>query len=95
MWNERLRELREEHGLTQIELAKIVGLNHKTIYRYETGISEPTLSVLVALSKFFKVNISYLCGISNLKNSNNSEIINQLSAIKKQLDIISNSIKHN
>lgn len=78
MWNERLRELREEHDLTQIKLAKILNLNYKTIYRYENGICEPNLSVLIKLAKLYDVSIDYLCDITDIKKRDNESLIEQL-----------------
>ena len=86
MWNERLRMLREEKDLTQNELAKLLGLNYKTIYRYENGICEPTLSVLVKLAAIFDTSIDYLCGIGELKNYKNEVLSDKLKIITNQLD---------
>ncbi len=79
MWNERLRELREEHDLTQSQLAHKLGLNYKTIYRYENGICEPNLSILVKLAKMYDVSIDYLCNLSDIKKRDNDALIEMLS----------------
>ena len=58
-----LRELRHEKNISQIELAKQIGVGKSIISLWERGDCEPTLSKLIALSKFFNVSIDYLAGI--------------------------------
>lgn len=51
-WNprDRLARLRKDKGLTQKELAEVVGLNHAQIHRYEKGAAEPSISALERLA---------------------------------------------
>ena len=62
---ERLRELREEQGLTQKELSKRLGLNSVTYLHYEKSQREPPLSVLVEMAKYFEVSTDFLLGLSD------------------------------
>lgn len=48
-----LKELREENGITQKQLAKECGLSPQCISALEKGINSPTLQTLSALKKFF------------------------------------------
>lgn len=61
----RLKELRKSRKLNQVDLGKIAGITSKQIQRYESGESEPTLSVLVRLSDYFDVSLDYLVGRSD------------------------------
>ena len=61
----RLRELREEQGLTQKELSKRLGLNSVTYLHYEKSQREPPLSVLVEMAKYFEVSTDFLLGLSD------------------------------
>lgn len=63
----RLKELRKSRKLNQVDLGKIAGITSKQIQRYESGESEPTLSVLVRLSDYFDVSLDYLCGRSDVR----------------------------
>lgn len=63
----RLKELRKSRKLNQVDLGKIGGITSKQIQRYESGESEPTLSVLVRLSDYFDVSLDYLVGRSDVK----------------------------
>lgn len=53
----RLRELREERGLTQEELAKALGVTRQTIIAIEKGRYDPSLRLAFKIAKFFNVNI--------------------------------------
>lgn len=68
-FSDNLKNLRLEKNLKQSELAIACNLSIRQIIRYEQGISEPTLSVLISLAQFFSVSLDYLCGLSdNMKN---------------------------
>ena len=60
----RLRELREERGLTQKELATALHLHSVTYLHYEKSQREPPLSVLADMAHFFEVSTDYLLGIA-------------------------------
>lgn len=62
----RLKELREERGLTQRELSAILNLNSVTYLHYEKSQREPPLSVLVDMAKFFDVSCDYLLGLTDI-----------------------------
>lgn len=62
-FKERLKELRTESGLSQQQLAKLVGVSQKAIDFWEKGINEPKASYIIALSEFFSVSADYLLGL--------------------------------
>mgnify|MGYP005766090705 FL=1 len=64
-FKDNLKLLRQEKNLGQIELAKILGVSKGIISLWENGLREPTLSNLIAISKYFKVSIDYLVGLDN------------------------------
>ena len=59
----RLKELREERGLTQKQVATLLNLHSVTYLHYEKAQREPPLSVLVDMAKFFEVSTDYLLGL--------------------------------
>lgn len=68
-----LAQLRKEKGLTQEQLAEKLGVNNKTISRWETGNYMPPVEMLLELSKFYEVSINeLLCG-ERLSESNYKE----------------------
>ena len=62
-FGERLKELRKERNIGKIELAKEIGVGKSIISLWERNECEPSLSRLIALSKFFDVLIDYLAGL--------------------------------
>jgi len=52
---ERLARLRKARGLTQKDLASMVGLNQAQIHRYEKGRAEPSMSALKRLAQALDV----------------------------------------
>jgi len=68
MLGERLRELREERELNQVDIAKLLSVSRSTYGKYETGDSNPDLDKLVFLAGYFDVTIDYLLGKTKLRN---------------------------
>lgn len=62
---ERLKELRIEKGVGQIELAKAINVSKGIISLWENGLREPKLSNLISLAQYFEVSIDYLAGLEN------------------------------
>lgn len=59
---ERLRDLRTQKGLSQVGLAKQLGLSNSTISMYERGEREPDFETLDLIGDFFNVDVNYLLG---------------------------------
>ena len=62
-FGQRLKKLRIDKGVGQVELSKKIGVGKSIISLWELDRCEPTLTKLVALSKFFNVSIDYLAGL--------------------------------
>lgn len=56
----KLKELRLEKSLTQIELAKIFNTSNATINRYEKNVNEPNSETITKFADFFNVSTDYL-----------------------------------
>lgn len=69
MIGDTIRRLRTEKGLTQRELAKLLGISPSTIGMYEQNRREPDLTSIENMSKLFDVTADYLLGISDIKNN--------------------------
>lgn len=59
---ERLRALRKENKLTQIQMAEILQVQQSRINRYETGASTPPAETFIQYADFFDVSMDYLYG---------------------------------
>ena len=65
----RIKNLREEFGMTQQELADKLNGAKSTIAMYEKGDRKPSLEVLMKLSEIFNCTIDYLMGLTNIRNT--------------------------
>ena len=63
----RIKELREQKGVSQLSLGLRVGCSQNTISKIENGDVEARASVLVEMAKYFGVSVDYLLGVSNIK----------------------------
>lgn len=65
MFAERLKELRKEKNMTQVQLAEALGVSKGTIAMWEIGKREPNFETLNRLSDIFDKRIDYILGYSN------------------------------
>ncbi|MBQ9103895.1 MAG: helix-turn-helix transcriptional regulator [Clostridia bacterium] len=61
----RLRELRIEKNVSQVEIAKLLNMSKMAISHWEKGNSEPCIEQLKILAKYFDVSVDYLIGFTN------------------------------
>lgn len=59
----RIRDLREDKELSQLELANLLNVSQTTYSRYETGKLDIPTQTLIALAKFYEVSVDYLLGV--------------------------------
>lgn len=62
MFKDTIKALRKERGLTQTELAEVVGFTHVAVVKWENGQREPDFSTLIKLADYFGVSVDYLLG---------------------------------
>ena len=66
----RIKDLREDHNLTQAEVAKYLNIKQNTYSQYENGQRQLPLSCLIALAKFYKTSTDYILELTNKKEQN-------------------------
>lgn len=64
-FGERIHELREEKGLTRLQLAKETGFTEMSIGRWEKGETVPDIQTLKTFVQFFGCTAGYLIGTEN------------------------------
>lgn len=74
----RLKELREENGISQQKLADEFHISQQSIWKYENGLSEPDIKTLIKFADFFDVSVDYLIGISDSKMRADAASVKQL-----------------
>ena len=57
---DRLKEVREEKGLKQIDVAKVLNISQVQYSRYETGMRLMPIDKLSKLAEFYNTSIDYL-----------------------------------
>lgn len=63
----RIRELREDHDLTQTYMAKLLNVNQRTYSRYESGEHEISLASLSKIADFYNVSTDYLLNRTDVR----------------------------
>ena len=57
---ELLKELRQEKGDTQSDVARALNISQKAYSYYERGEREPSIDMLIQISNYFNVTVDYL-----------------------------------
>ena len=64
----KLREVREDHDLTQIDISKLLSITKQNYSRWETNEKTIPLKHLKKLCDFYKMSFDYLCGLCKENN---------------------------
>ena len=67
-FSERLKKLRKDAGLTQVDVANKLGISQPAYASWERGIKKPTQENLVKIAQVLNVSIDYLVGNSEEKS---------------------------
>jgi transcriptional regulator with XRE-family HTH domain len=67
----RIKDLREDHDLTQSDVADYLHIKQNTYSQYETGQRQLPLECLIALAKLYKTSTDYILGLTQEKKPYN------------------------
>ncbi len=70
----KVQMLRKNHNISQESLAAILKVNRNYLSRIETGKSEPTLSVIRDIAKYFEVDVATLMDMQGSSVSSDEKI---------------------
>ena len=62
---ERIKQLRKKKGISQSELAEVIGVKNNTVSTWERGTRKPDFEALNLLSDYFEVSFEYILGSSD------------------------------
>lgn len=65
MYGQRIKECRQEKGLTQLQFAQLLSTTQSTIGKYEREELQPNIDVIIKICKIFEVSSDYLIGLEN------------------------------
>ncbi len=68
LFAKRLKELRLEKGLSQVELGAMLGYGYTAISGYETGRNEPSFGDFIRLCQLLEVSSDYILGLSSIRS---------------------------
>ena len=74
-FSERLKKLRKDTGLTQVDVASKLGISQQAYASWERGVKKPTQENLVKIAQILNVSVDYLVG-------NSQETSNELDNIE-------------
>ena len=63
----RIRDLREDADMSQMSIAKLLGMSQTGYSKYETGENDIPTAILIALARFHDTSVDYLLGLTNEK----------------------------
>lgn len=78
---ERIKQLRKKKGISQSELAALIGVKNNTVSTWERGTRKPDFEALDLLSDYFEVSFEYILG-----NSDKEEA--RVKSTQKELDTL-------
>lgn len=61
----RLRDLREDHDLTQRELAEKLHISQNTYSQYENGVRQLPIEMLIAIANIYNVSTDYILRLTD------------------------------
>lgn len=65
----RIRDLREDHDLTQTQVAVEIGIGQRSYAYYESGARMLPPEILIKLARFYNVSTDYLLGLTDCKQA--------------------------
>lgn len=84
-FSDNIRKIRTERGLTQTQLAQILGVNKSIISAYENQDRLPSLNILIKLSAEFGIPMEQLLGIIKSKTIDVSKLTNEQIALVSEI----------
>ena len=81
---DRIKDLRESEGLTQIQLSKKLNISNTTLSQYESGVRVPSDEIKIKIAIIFDVSLNYLMGRTDIKTTMSKDG-QQLSEVQKSV----------
>lgn len=73
---ESIKEIREYNKKSVYDIEKETGIKHQSLYKWENGQQEPSITKCLILAEYFNVTIDYLIG-REIKNEYNKSKYNK------------------
>lgn len=89
----RIRELREDRDLRQLDVSNATGIDQRTLSNYETEKTSPDSYAIIKLADFFDVSADYLLGRSNSKTPSVESLMKEVQSIQSALTQLYEQLK--
>lgn len=89
----RIRELREDRDLRQIDVSAATGIDQKTLSNYETGKTNPDSFAIIRLADFFDVSTDYLLGRTSDRKQSVDSLIKKVERLQNELSELKSQLK--
>ena len=84
----RIKDLREDRDLRQVDVAIATGIDQRSLSNYETGKTNPDSETIIRLARFFGVSCDYLLGIGESSLPDRKAVVRELADIQRRLEEI-------
>lgn len=89
MLSKQIKKLRTAKSISQVELAKHLGVTKQSVSNWENDNIQPSIDMLIRMAAFFGVSTDYMLGIENKKTIDISMLTDKQAAhIKNIIDDI-------
>ncbi|MBQ3112078.1 MAG: helix-turn-helix transcriptional regulator [Firmicutes bacterium] len=63
---ERLKQLREDHDLTQADIAELLQTTRQQVSKWENGTQMMGVDKYITLARHYNISLDYLLGLTNV-----------------------------
>lgn len=67
-----IKQLREQHGMTQEDLAKRLGVKYPAVSKWERGMAYPSMNTVIKMAELFQVSMDVVLGLAPIPSSGES-----------------------
>ena len=89
----RIKELREDRDLRQVDVSIATCIDQRTLSNYETGKTNPDSFAIIRLAEFFNVSTDYLLDVNKTPENTFKNLLEQINKMKSDLDILAVQLK--
>ena len=83
----RMKDIRESHDLTQLEVAEILKVSRSTYAGWENSIDPIPLNRLNDFCNYFKISFDYICNLTNINKETTNKDISKESIGKRLKEV--------
>lgn len=67
-----IKQLREQRGMTQEELANRLGVKYPAVSKWERGMAYPSMNTVIKMAELFQVSMDVVLGLAPIPSSSES-----------------------